>query len=700
MSPNHIHGTLYGPKATIKNAVKTVKSGGTLHIAPGIYKEHNITINKNMYIRGAKQSNTIIKGNYNGPIFQISNRVKVSIHNLAFINVNSDSAAIKNHAYLGNLYIDRCSFTNNTEAIENSGDAGYVTVKDTIFKNNIISIENSVGYKMHLTNCTITNSKVKKRYYPIVNGGVLYVDMCKFTNNPTITISNDFGASIIATRSIFTNNTLAIINEGGLNVNGCIFTKNTNGSIWNSRIATVTNSKFIGNNAINGGAINNYGEVALTVINSTFTNNTAAENGGAIQSAADSILKVSNSTFNNNIAKENGGAIYCDNDVLILNVTSCNFSSNTAMGLGGAIYTYSGTVNFNRLTGNKNYDLYNNGINSLDARYNWWGSNNPDFSNRVSGAVNTTPWMVLTINANPTTINNGGNSTIVADLLHDSNGAYHSPSLTHLPDGIRVSFSTDGKGSVNPKVPVNGTVAGKATTTFTAGIPGISSIAATVDNQKVTTQVNILPVALAPTSSDPVNNSVKVPTNQIIKIAFNIPIKFSTNPWFELKYTNNGTTVPFTKSIHGNILSIMPNSLLSYGKQYIVVLHSNSITDLSNNPYASPYTIKFTTNTPPIVTSTYPVRNAGNVTLNSVIKIKFNMAIKLANNPYITLKNSSGKTKAVTLRVNGSTLYITPKTPLAKGTIYTVLLHTNSVTDSTGTARIEKPYSTKFKTKA
>lgn len=645
----HIKGTLNGPKATIKNAVKTVKSGGALHIARGIYKENNITINKNMYIIGAKQSNTIINGNNNGPIFNITNNVvKVTFHNLKFINTKKNrNGAIVNNGYYCNLYIDRCSFTNTGSAIDNNG--GQVTVKNTMFSKNTAAIYNSEA-TMRLTNCTFTNSKGNSKNYVISTSGDLYVDRCKFTNNPIVTISNNFGASIIATRSIFTNNTCAIDNNGGLNVNGCIFTKNTKGAIRNYRVATVTNSKFIGNNAVDGGAIINTGEVALTVINSTFTNNTATENGGAILSNADSVLKVSNCTFKNNIAKINGGAIYSDSEVMELNVTSSNFNNNTANGIGGAIYTYSGTINFNRLIGDKNYELYNNGTNSLDAKYNWWGSNNPDFSSLVSGFVNTTPWMVLTINANPKTINNGKNSAIIADLLHDSNGAYHNPLLTHLPDGMPVSFSSDGKGNINPTALVKGIVTGKATTTFTAGIPGISSIVAKVDKQTVTTDVNILTVALAPTSSDPVNNALKVSTNKNIKIIFNIPIKFNINPWIELKYRNNGTTVPFNKSILGNVLILTPNSILSYGKQYKVILHSNSISDLSNNPYTVPYTIKFTTHAPPVIISTHPVRNAVNVPLNSVIKIKFNMAIKLATNPYIELKNSRGKSKACTLR--------------------------------------------------
>ncbi len=694
----HIQGTLYGPKATIKNATGTIKSGGALHIASGIYKENNITINKNMYIIGAKQSNTIINGNNKGPIFHIThNVVKVSIHNLTIINAKTTNyAAIENGGFC-NLYIDRCSFTNNTgRAIFNGGEGGNVIVKDTIFSKNTAAIYNYVDNTMRLTNCTFTNNNGNKGDYVISNGGVLYIDRCKFNNNPTVTISNYFGASIIVSRSIFTNNTCAIESDGGLKVTGCIFTKNTKGAIWNDRVATVTSSKFVGNNAVNGGAIRNDGEVALTVTNSTFTNNTATENGGAIHSIYDSKLKVSNCTFINNIAKENGGAIYSGSEVIDLNVTSCNFNNNTANDVGGAIYTYSGTVNFNRLIGDKNYELYNNGTNSLDAKYNWWGSNNPDFSNLVSGVVNTNPWIVLTINANPTTINNGGNSAIIAGLLRDSNGAYHSPLLTHLPDGIPVSFSSDGKGSVNPTAPVNGMVAGKATTTFTAGIPGISSIAATVDSQTVTSQVNILPVALV-TSSDPINNASNVAINKIIKIYFNQPIKFSNNIWIELHRTATGPAKSFKISISDNVLSLTTSYPLAIGTKYTVIIHSKSITDMMGNALAAPYTTRFTTSLPPVVTSTSPLNNAFNVAVNKVIQINFSKAIQLGANPWIELKNQYGQAKPFKTSINGSTLNITTDATFARGTTYTVILHSNSVT-STGGAGLAAPYTTRFTT--
>lgn len=63
-------------------------------------------------------------------------------------------------------------------------------------------------------------------------------------------------------------------------------------------------------------------------------------------------------------------------------------------------------------------DIYNEG-GSVDARYNWWGSNqNP--SDRVVDS-NVSSWLVLRFNPSTGVINNGGTAVLTADLLHDVN---------------------------------------------------------------------------------------------------------------------------------------------------------------------------------------------------------------------------------------------------------------------------------------
>ena len=198
-------------------------------------------------------------------------------------------------------------------------------------------------------------------------------------------------------------------------------------------------------------------------------------------------------------------------------------------------------------------------------------------------------------------------------------------------------------------------------------------------------------------SSNPVNNAVNVALNKVIQITFNEAIKLGSNPWIELYTTGNGIYIPFTSKINGNVLSITPTSLLA-GTKYTVILHTNSITDMEGNGLASPYTTRFTTTTPPVVTSTSPVNNAVNVALNKVIKIQFNKTIQFGTNPWIEFKNSSGMGKPFKATISGSTLNITTNATMARGTTYTVIIHSNAVTDTTGTAGLATPYTTKFTT--
>ena len=201
------------------------------------------------------------------------------------------------------------------------------------------------------------------------------------------------------------------------------------------------------------------------------------------------------------------------------------------------------------------------------------------------------------------------------------------------------------------------------------------------------------------TGSSPANNAFNVALNKVIKITFNEVIKFGHNSWIELKLTNGtGAAVPFTSSITGKVLSITPNSLLDAGRKYTVILHSNSITDLAGNGLAKAYTTRFTTAAAPVVTSTSPVNNEVKVVLNKVVHINFSKPIQFGTNPWIEFKNSSGTTKPFTPTITGSRLNLTTTTPLAKGTKYTVIIHSNSVTDLTGTAGLQSPYTTKFTT--
>ena len=266
------------------------------------------------------------------------------------------------------------------------------------------------------------------------------VSGCTFDNN-SATGTESYGG-IISNISIIS---AALITS---NVNKCDFTNNTaslNGGAILNYInggfidCSVTDCKFINNvAAIFGGAIFNGAFCNLTVTNGTFTNNQARD-GGAIATGGN--CTISYSDFTNNTANGEGGAIsnyWCN-----FTLTKSNLIGNTATN-GGAIYCHNSTVeiHFNRIVKNI---ANNNGTalycynHTVNATNNWWGNNsNPmTIANLIyveSCSVYANPWVILTVNATPNTINNGETSMITADLNHINGGDLLSGG--QIPDGF------------------------------------------------------------------------------------------------------------------------------------------------------------------------------------------------------------------------------------------------------------------------
>lgn len=98
-------------------------------------------------------------------------------------------------------------------------------------------------------------------------------------------------------------------------------------------VLDISNSRFLGNLAANGGAIAT--RAVITVTGSTFTNNNASGGeGGAIQSYEQN-LTISASSFTGNSARL-GGAIFKGN--ALLDFRESNFTANSSSEDGGAIY--------------------------------------------------------------------------------------------------------------------------------------------------------------------------------------------------------------------------------------------------------------------------------------------------------------------------------------------------------------------------
>ena len=337
------------------------------------------------------------------------------------------------------------------------------TIINAVCLNNVFSVNS--GVNVTIANLTFANGTTSDGG-AIYNLGTLTVNNCTFTGNTGTStdynyggggaIYNNGGTSTV-NNCIFTGNTViwyggAIYNNGGTStVNNCTFTGNTatscGGAIYNNGgTSTVNNCTFTGNtvkNSYGGAYVNNAGTSNVT--NSSFIGNTALTFGGAVSNYAS--MNVSNCIFTNNTVQR-GGAFY--NAVGTLTVTYSSFVNNSAYDGGSAIYRKSGTVN---------------------AQYNWWGSNsNP--SSQFYSTVTYTNWLYMTETVTPSTIINGSTATVTVSFNNIYNGStviIIDPASGHIVDGTVVNFSSP-LGTFSPATMV--TANGIATTTFTGATLG------------------------------------------------------------------------------------------------------------------------------------------------------------------------------------------------------------------------------------
>ncbi|EKQ54262.1 MAG: hypothetical protein B655_0857, partial [Methanobacterium sp. Maddingley MBC34] len=325
----------------------------------------------------------------------------------------------------------------------------------------------------------------------------------------------------------------AIYNTGGnLNITDCIFKSNTaDGSPYGM-----------------GGAIYNYISLIVNITNCTFESNYASDYGGAISNAWNCTCNVNGSTFISNSASTNGGAISSNGQLTVMN---SNFENNSAgtgygKGQGGAIARNDGTceLHFNRFYGNTGStasEIFcgaSNPSGSVNATYNWWGSNNSPSTLKFYSIVYYSPWIVLTATANPTTIKQGESATITANLLYDNGilshpndllSYYHDPANGHVPDGILATFSTSNVPSLGTLDPATSTTKnGTTTSSFRGTSAGTANINVNVDGVSKLVSVTIESV---PVAADDTANTNEVTTLNGNVSTNDFPSTYGTNNW-------------------------------------------------------------------------------------------------------------------------------------------------------------------------
>ncbi|HEY6768254.1 MAG TPA: choice-of-anchor D domain-containing protein [Candidatus Sulfotelmatobacter sp.] len=254
---------------------------------------------------------------------------------------------------------------------------------------------------------------------------------------------------------------------------------------------TISGSTFSNNSVSNGAAgavfaedgfFGSYLTGSLSITNSTFTNNTSTGDGGGLffETHGGYPGTITGSTFTGNQSTgsgETGGGIFAEtfdttNGPSSVTVSNSRFVGNTAPGGGGG---------------------FNSAEINATVTNNWWGCNGGpgasgcDTATFGIGTSTFTPWLVLSVSANPSQILPNGTSLLTADLTHNS----ASTGGFSVPNGTAVTFGGTLDSSVNP----TGTTltSGQATSTYTAGsTAGNGTGTATVDNQQVSAPIEIL----------------------------------------------------------------------------------------------------------------------------------------------------------------------------------------------------------------
>ncbi len=626
-------GTQLQPYSDINNGFTQVNNETNtktnVYIADGTYNVTNtIILTKNLSITGQSQNNTIISGQNQYQLFKINN-VNVNVSKITFANSggNNKGGAIDNQ---GNLILTNTTFSDNTAYYGGSiFNRGNISIINSLFNNNVAETVAGVIYvsgNTKLVNSSFTNSKAN--YY----GGVFYaeniesitIDNCVFVSNNAYSGSNFYikKSNLLINNSKFINSTVTksgsiYLSDSAANIDNTLFENNTayyeSGALYvTSSTVTVNNSKFFNNTSLknNGGSIYSFNST-LNIDNSKLVDNTAYYYGGAIHQLEGNLILNNDSFINNKAIKYDGGAIYVNYPTV--RITTSEFLNNTASGNGGAIYTQ--TVNMlninsssfinntannggalctlkttylikgNVFLNNKQDTVYSKEdyLSNLDE--NWWGQNNPEFTNMTKGIIPDS-WIVMTF-TNTTSMNNTN-----IGLKVTLNTLNTGETTTNVMPERNVTFTATTGTFTNNSLPitsvVNNTYTGKT-----------SDIYATIDNQTLKLSNKITPTITTQNIQTYYNSTITITANinkdatglacikingktivtnltvqnGIITYTYNVPTTWkNTNYTITIKYSGN------SKYQNSSV-----NSILTITKQEIKEDKNITITPIITN---------------------------------------------------------------------------------------------------------------------
>ena len=243
-----------------------IQSDSIIHMADGEYNLDKITYPNNLTIIGENVEKTII--NFRGTGFYVANSLTLKNVTLVNLGINDDYNTI-------------------------------INANNVIFKNSISSaIASDLSTtKIYLDNCTFFNDTAS-------NGGAVYLLYCSqfiIKNSQIINCTSTFGGLITSLRSNATLINVTARNNKVKYDGGVLYAMYGDLAIYNST--------FDNNSAKNGGALYIDTMDYLMVYNNNFTNNKASHTAGAVYSTLNKI-SILNETLNNSFS--NNSACYED----------------------------------------------------------------------------------------------------------------------------------------------------------------------------------------------------------------------------------------------------------------------------------------------------------------------------------------------------------------------------------------------------
>ena len=323
------------PCGTVVYAIAQASDGDRLELAPGVYTENEIVLDKNLTIQGHGSDKTIL---------QAAERVEEATHRVILINQgieatiedvaiqhgkgSFDGGGISN---AGILLLNRIIVRRNTTGLGDLGDtprsgdgAGIYNNGELIIRESVIEDNFTGGFSLGVSICSSGRGAGLFNDF-IANAKLL--DCTIRANRTSVGHEGGHGGGLFNQRraNMDITNSLISGNKTGDTANENVsFLRGVGGGIYTSGTLTIDNSTISGNSTgmirdreaiplgdvvSDGGAIYNSGD--LNISHSTIVNNTARRGGGISNNNQFGTIDLSHTIIANNSSFSSADSVDC-----------------------------------------------------------------------------------------------------------------------------------------------------------------------------------------------------------------------------------------------------------------------------------------------------------------------------------------------------------------------------------------------------